>query len=51
MMLLLFLLMLLAVILAWIGQRRSVFICLGITLIFAAIFFYSDITTHLTIDL
>jgi hypothetical protein len=51
MMLLLFLLMLLAVILAWLGWRRSVLMCLSITLILAAIFFYSDITTHLTIDL
>lgn len=51
MMTILFLLMLLAVVLAWIGWRRSVLTCLGITLVLASILFYSDITAHLTISL
>lgn len=51
MMTFLFLLMLLAVILAWKGWRRSVLICLAVTLILASILFYSDITAHLAISL
>lgn|GEM_PF-5774043 len=47
----LFLLMMLAVILAWAGWRRGVLMCLGITLLLASILFYSDITTHLSIAL
>ncbi len=50
-MMILFLLMMLAVVFAWAGWRRSVLVCLGITLILACGLFYSDITTHLTIAL
>lgn len=51
MMTILFLLMMLAAILAWLGWRRSVLMCLGVTLVLASILFFMDITTHLTIAL
>jgi len=51
MMTMLFILTLIAAILAWVGRRRSVILCLSIVLITSSILFYSDITTHLTISL
>lgn len=50
-MMILFLLMMMAVILAWAGWRRGVLVCLGITLVLASFLFYTDITTHLSIAL
>lgn len=51
MMTILFLLMLLAVVLAWRGWRRSVLLCLCVTLVLASILFYMDLTTHLVLVL
>ena len=51
MMILIFVLMLLAVILVWVGYRRSAECLYVIMLVIAATMFYLDITSQLTIQL
>jgi len=51
MMALIFVLMLLAVVLAWIGYRRSVFFIFYIAIILASFYFYTDMTSPLIIQL
>lgn len=46
-----FLLLFLALLIAWVGYRRSVFICFAIMLALATVVFVNDMTTNLTIQL
>ena len=51
MMLLIFIALLVAVGLAWIGYRQWAIFCFAITLLFATVYFYQDMTLALNLQL
>jgi hypothetical protein len=46
-----FILIFIAVLFAWKGQRRKAIYCVSLALMLALLFFYHDMTTQLTVQL